>query len=89
VWSVDFCKRHATHRWFDRVLVVGEEPPLEAFRATDGTMQSIQPMVQTSLDLPAQEPWRPWQQIPLSNLFQPVPPIPAANGTLFLRAVRQ
>ena len=79
-----------------RVVIVGAEPLFEALRSTNGLVQTIlyAPVgstnaVQTSRDLPATGLWTTWQQLGVTNLLQALPPLPATNRTLFIRAIRQ
>jgi hypothetical protein len=76
------------------VIVVGEEPLLEAMRSTNGLVQVLlyAPVgstneMQLSAELPAVT-WTPWYQTGMTNLLQALPPLTPTNRTLFLRAVR-
>jgi hypothetical protein len=78
------------------VIVVGEEPLLEALRSTNRQVQLIlyAPIgstnaVETSSELPVIVSWTSWQHAIPTNLLHVLPPLPATNGTLFIRAVRQ
>jgi len=79
-----------------RVVIVGEEPLLEALATTNGEVRLIlygppgsTNLLQTVFQLPASGPWLPSSTVTLSNLFQPLEPSPAANQMRFIRAVRQ
>jgi len=79
-----------------RVVVIGDEPLLEALLPTNGLVQLIlyaRPgttnMVESRANFDLQGSWMPWQQVTMTNLLQALPPLPAANQTLFFRAVRQ
>ena len=79
-----------------RVVVVGEEPLLEALRSTNGQVQLIlyalsgtTNVVETvSEDFPQPGAWSSWQTVTMTNLLHALPPLPATNRTLFIRAVR-
>jgi RHS repeat-associated protein len=77
------------------VVVVGEEPLLEALRSTNGMVQVIlyalpgtTNSLQQSNELPLQGVWMPWQQIIPTNLLHAPPPLSPTNRAMFLRAVR-
>ena len=79
-----------------RVVVVGEEPLLEALRSTNGLVQLIvyaptgtTNLRQRAVELPPAGSWLPWQLVTPTNLLQNVPPFTAPDRTLFIRAVRQ
>jgi len=79
-----------------RVVIVGEEPLLEAVQSTNGLVQFIlyaQPgttnLLETAGELHAQTPWLPSGQIAPTNLINYLAPVPATDRTLFIRAVRQ
>jgi hypothetical protein len=78
-----------------RVVIVGEEPLLEALPSTNGQVQVIlyaRPgathLLQTTVELPAQGSWSPWQQVTPTSLIHAMP-LPTTNQTLFIRALRQ
>jgi len=78
-----------------RVVVVGEEPLLEALRTTNGLVQFLlyAPVgttneVQTNHGVPSSS-WAPWGQVVMTNLLQSLPPVSPTKQALFLRAIRQ
>ncbi len=77
-----------------QVVVVGEEPLLEAVRSTNGLVQVLlyaingtTNLVQTAGD-PTTQAWATWQQVMPTNLLQALPPFAATNRALFFRAIR-
>jgi hypothetical protein len=79
-----------------RVVIVDEEPLLEAFHSTNGFVQALlyapvgsTNILQINRELRPQSAWMPAQQVEMTNLLRTLPPFPATNQTLFFRAVRQ
>jgi hypothetical protein len=79
-----------------RVVVIGEEPLLEALLSTNGEVQLIlyaQPgttnEVQSASQLPTGGAWTSLEHVTMTNMFQFLQPFPATNKMRFYRAVRQ
>jgi hypothetical protein len=79
-----------------RVVVVGEEPLLEAFRFANGNVQLIlyalpgtTNLLQASSQLPTGGTWTAVQQVTMTNVLQIFPPLSLTNQTRFFRALRQ
>jgi hypothetical protein len=76
------------------VIVVGEEPLLEAVRSTNRLVQTLlyapagsTNVVFASSNL-ASTSWTQWQQVSMTNILKALPPLSATNGPVFQRAVR-
>jgi hypothetical protein len=76
-----------------RVVVVGEEPLLEALRTTNGQVEIIlysrvglTNVVETTVQLPVEGAWPPFVEIVATNLFNRLPSFAPGNQQRFYRA---
>ena len=74
-----------------RVVVLGQEPLLEALPSGHGQLRLIlyaEPgttnMLQTAMGLPPRGSWAPWQEVVATNLIHPLSPFPAKDQTMFI-----
>ncbi len=79
-----------------RIVVIGEEPLLEAAYLSNGTVRLIlygPPGSTVRVDsttqlLPVGTTWNQWTQVVLTNIVQPLSPIPPTNAARYFRGVR-
>jgi hypothetical protein len=76
-----------------RVVVVGEEPLLEALRTVNGqvgiilySLVGVTNVVETTVQLPVDGAWLPFAEIVATNLFNHLPPFTPGNQQRFYRA---
>jgi hypothetical protein len=78
-----------------RVVVIGAEPLLEAWRLPSGQVQltvygppGVTVRLETTTNLAETASWTTWRDVTLSGLSTNVSPVPSSSQTLFIRARR-
>jgi hypothetical protein len=78
-----------------RVIVVGEEPVLEATHLPNGQMRltvygvpGTTVSLETATELSTPILWMPWMDVTLTDVVHLIEPVPRTSTTLFIRARR-